>query len=72
MKDSGMGSLLLFTKKTRNKNRVFGECIAEYLFHDEDGVEVNVALNIDEDGDLFELDIWKVDFSPLIHLPFMG
>jgi hypothetical protein len=26
---------------------------------------VSVALNVDQRGELFELDLWKVDFSPL-------
>lgn len=36
---------------------------------DEDGVPVEIALNLDTNGNLFELDIWKVDFSPLRRLP---
>lgn len=36
---------------------------------DLDGTELSIALNLDQFGRLFELDIWKVDFSPLLALP---
>ncbi|WP_420885213.1 DUF6984 family protein, partial [Candidatus Symbiothrix dinenymphae] len=39
---------------------------------DEDGVDVIASLNIDDTGDLYELDIWKTDFSPLIKLPWIS
>lgn len=71
MDDGGMGSLLIFTNDFSNKNRIFANTISEYTFKDKDDVDVNICLNIDSDGNLFELDIWKVDFSPLICLPIM-
>jgi len=43
--------------------------ISEHLFLDVDGVTVIASLNIDKDGNLFELDIWKTDYSPLIKYP---
>lgn len=36
---------------------------------DSDGVPLEMSLNLDQYGNLFELDIWKVDFTPLHHLP---
>ena len=45
------------------------KCIAEKEFLDSDGVPISVTLNIDDDGLLYELDIWKVDFSPIIKYP---
>ena len=36
---------------------------------DEDGVVVLAALNLDKNGKLFELDLWKVNFNPLETLP---
>ena len=39
------------------------------FFTDEDGVKVIASLNVDSDGHLFELDIWKTDFSPLLRIP---
>ena len=38
-------------------------------FNDADGVPVSAALNLDQDHHLFELDVWKVDFSPLQRWP---
>lgn len=68
MDDGGMGSIQLFSNK-ENKNRVFGKQVSEYQFIDLDGVEVIVSLNVDIEGDLMELDIWKTDFSKLIQFP---
>lgn len=36
---------------------------------DDDGVSVIIELNVDERDKLFELDLWKVDFSPLRRYP---
>lgn len=69
MNDGGMGSLELVPQEGAASTRRFGKKVAEYQFTDADGVEVLVSLNLDEDGRPFELDIWKTDFSPLIHVP---
>lgn len=69
MQDGGMGSLLLFPKGMVVEGRKFGERISEYQFRDADGVDVIISLNFDTKGELFELDVWKTDFSPLIHFP---
>ncbi|MDX3967543.1 MAG: hypothetical protein QHD01_13185 [Bradyrhizobium sp.] len=61
MNDGGMGSLRFMG----SADRLWGKCIGEAEFDDADGVLVSVALNIDQRGELFELDLWKVDFSPL-------
>jgi hypothetical protein len=61
MNDGGMGSL----RFVGSANRRLGACVGEAEFDDADGVTVSVALNIDQRGELFELDVWKVDFSPL-------
>jgi hypothetical protein len=71
----GMGSVR-FHHGQRSK-RVFGRQISAATFVDKDGVVVSVTLNLDQDSDLFELDLWKVDNSKLqqypapehIHLP---
>lgn len=47
----------------------FGKAFAEAQYLDSDGVLVSIALNTDINGQLFELDFWKVDFSPLIRYP---
>ena len=72
LNDEGMGSLLLLPEGVViDSNRLLGEQVSEYQFADEDGVEVIASLNIDDAGRLFELDIWKTDFSPLIGIPEM-
>jgi hypothetical protein len=69
MDDGGMGSLSLFPKGLENEKRKFGAQVSEYLFDDKDGVLVSATLNVDTSDRLFELDMWKVDSSPLIHFP---
>lgn len=65
MDDGRMGSLQFVGAAHRRMGSTAGR--AE--FDDADGVPVSVALLLDEEGQLFELDIWKVDFSPLIRIP---
>jgi hypothetical protein len=65
MRDGGMGSL----RFSGSEQRCYGSTLAEAEFKDADGTPVSVALMLDETGDLFELDIWKVDFSPLVRIP---
>jgi len=67
MQDGNMGSLKFVTSESRRRR--FGEKIAEAEFVDEDGVLVSATINLDDRGDLFELDLWKVDFSPLKRYP---
>ena len=69
MDDGGMGGLVIFSGEENLKYRQFGEQISEYCFLDKDGVTVIASLNIDNKGNLFELDIWKTDFSKLIKFP---
>jgi len=69
MDDGGMGSLKLFPKGISHDNRLFGKQVSECMFLDEDGIDVIASLNLDDEGELFELDIWKTDFSSLIKIP---
>lgn len=70
MNDDGMGSLTLYPKGVNEvPKRFMGACISEIMFKDKDGIEVIASLNTDNNGNLYELDIWKTDFSPLIELP---
>jgi hypothetical protein len=62
MDDGGMGSLLFSTQGT---DRRHAKEVAVCYFEDDDGVSVRAALNVDQHGRLYELDVWKVDFSPL-------
>jgi hypothetical protein len=62
--DGGMGGIL-FISHVNNADRSIGQKVAETEFLDEDGVLVSVELNLDNNNQLFELDVWKVDYSPL-------
>lgn len=64
LEDGEMGSLLIRKGAFIEK---FG--ISECHFIDSDGIPVSVKLNATRDGDPAELDIWKVDFSPLKQWP---
>ena len=68
MPDGGMGSIQFYRSANLDKRR-FGKQIAEGAFRDVDGVPVSVTLNMDQQGELFELDFFKGDFSPLISYP---
>lgn len=61
MNDGGMGSLSFETTKP---DRMYGRTLSEGWFKDEDGFPVMVAINLDQDDDFFEIESWKVDFSP--------
>jgi hypothetical protein len=65
MHDGGMGSIRFI----QHEPRTFGKELAEAQYVDSDGVLVSIALNTDTNGQLFELDFWKVDFSPLRRYP---
>jgi hypothetical protein len=65
MADGGMGSI----RCCKADKRRFGKEIAKGAFQDADGVPVSVTLNLDQQGELFELDVWKVDNSPLVRYP---
>lgn len=67
MDDGGMGSFLIFeSAHGSDRERKFGKEVAEFEFVDDDGVLVSVSLNLDDQNKLFEVDVWKVDFSPVI------
>jgi hypothetical protein len=65
--DGGMGSIRLTDKLDRARKMGRELVAAEYI--DEDQVPVLISVNLDEDGRLFELDFWKVDFNPLKRYP---
>ena len=69
MNDGNMGSLYLYPPGiTENNQRLFGQQISEYIFKDTDNIDVIASLNLDKNGMLFELDIWKTNFNPTIKL----
>jgi hypothetical protein len=67
MDDGGMGSLRFCAGE--EEARHLGSKLAEKEFIDSDGVPVIVTVNLDNRGELYELDIWKVDFSSLKRFP---
>jgi hypothetical protein len=67
MRDGGMGSLRFCSPVTAG--RILGRVVNEATFLDEDGVAVSASLNLDQDGALFELDLFKADGSPIRRIP---
>ena len=65
LKDGGMGSISFDLKESRKRDsQIIGGS-----FKDSDGVLVDFELTADENNELFELDLWKVDFSRLLKYP---
>ena len=70
LSDGGMRSIK-FHNNVGEKRHFYKEAFAvEYV--DADGVPVSIALNIDETGQLYEVDFFKADFSPLVRYPKAG
>lgn len=67
MNDGKMGSIKFLHRDDRD--HCLGFELAKATYTDEDGILVSIALNLDQYGELFELDFWKVDFSSLIRYP---
>ena len=65
--DGGMGGVRFETNNPLRQ--VFGSELARLDYVDTDGVPVSITLNSDSNGDLFEIDFWKADFSPLAAYP---
>jgi uncharacterized lipoprotein YehR (DUF1307 family) len=53
----------------RPEPQTLGEVLVEAQYHDSDGVLVVITIYSDKNRELFEVDIWKVDFSPLRRYP---
>ena len=67
MGDGEMGSIKF---KAKDEDfRTLGKKCAEAEYIDADGVEVSIVVNLDSEGNLYEIDFWKVDFSPLLRYP---
>lgn len=66
LNDGGMGSLRF---SSASENPKLGAVLGQARFVDADGVPVSATVNVDQHGDLFELDVWKADFSPLQRWP---
>jgi len=69
MDDGGMGSFLIFQDKANAEDkRKFGKQVSEFEFLDDDSIPVLVSLNLDEQNNLLEVDVWKSDYKPVINL----
>ncbi|WP_436134994.1 DUF6984 family protein [Acidovorax sp. LjRoot129] len=64
--DGGMGSLAIDRVNTALR---FGCCVAQCEFHDADGVNIQASLNCDTAGRPMEVDVWKVNFTPITQWP---
>jgi hypothetical protein len=67
MNDGGMGSIRFVSEDP--DPRKFGGVVREATFQDTDGVLVLASVIVDQSGALYELDLWKVDSSPLKRIP---
>jgi hypothetical protein len=67
MNDGGMGSLKFLTEK--EGKRIYKKDISIMHYKDIDGISVMFSLNVDMDDDVYELDVFKGDFSPLRKFP---
>jgi len=67
MKDGGMGSLRVVIPG--EDKRVYSRELAKVDLFDVDQVPVFISINLDADGNFFELDVFKGDFSPLKKFP---
>jgi len=69
MKDGRMGSLHIIPDCLQNKSdRDVGPMISEIHATDLDNTEVVVSLFLDTDNIPYELDVWKVDFTPIVSI----
>ena len=69
--DGGMGGLQ-FISSIADSGKIFGRVVSEAEFLDENEVLVSVELSLDTNNQLFELDVWKVDYSPVSRWPDLG
>lgn len=64
LNDEGMGSIAFIREEKSYEDRTFGGAIGKLDYKDSDGIDILMQLNIDEEGFLYELDVWKVNFEP--------
>lgn len=69
MSDGGMGSLRLFPAGTRALQRFYGRKVSTWEFADDDDVPVLVALIVDAQERLYELELWKSNHGRLGRFP---
>jgi hypothetical protein len=66
MNDGGMGSLKFFSNAESRRMKVE---VARIDLRDSDGIPLSITINTDMNDDLYELDVFKADFSPLKQFP---
>lgn len=66
LSDGGMGSLAIAPFEA---SRRFGSTLSECHFYNANNVPTLVALNADQDGMPFEIDVWRADFSSTVVWP---
>lgn len=67
MEDGGMGSLRIV--KDGEDDRLYSRDLAKADLFDIDMVPVFISVDLDTNGDFYELDVFKADFSPLKRFP---
>lgn len=69
MEDGGMGSFsVVYDKNQIQENRSFGRQASDFTINDEDGIPILVTLYLDENDLPYEVDVWKINYSPVIKL----
>lgn len=67
MNDGGMGSLKVVVDG--KDSRLYSKDLAKADLFDIDGVPVFISIDLDTNGDFYQLDVFKGDFSPLKKFP---
>lgn len=67
MSDGGMGSLKVVVDG--EDRRTYSKDLAKVDLYDIDEVPIFISVNLDTDGNFFELDVFKADFSSLKRFP---
>lgn len=63
--DGNMGSIRFVSPLNERQ----ATCLEKAEFRDAEGSNINVAINADQAGELYEIDIWEYDFTPVIEFP---
>jgi len=63
--DGNMGSIRFVSPLNERQ----ATCLEKAECRDAEGSNINVAINADQTGELFEIDIWKYDFTPVSEFP---
>jgi hypothetical protein len=67
LSDGGMGSVRTAEESGESARKT--STIANGLYSDSDGTIISVEVSVDANGKLFEIDIWKTDFSVTMVYP---